>query len=130
MLKEEVITKEEYDLAVGEELTFYGKKDKINLNTLMYYQDAVLDELESMDNIIETYLQKGGIKVYTTLDIAAQTSLEESIQENMKDNEEIQVSGIMMEPETGAVLALVGGRDYNKSEYNRALPPKDKLDQL
>ena len=115
MLKEEVITKEEYNLAVGEELTFYGKKDKINLNTLMYYQDAVLDELETMDNIIETYLQKGGIKVYTTLDISAQTSLEESIQENMKDNDEIQVSGIMMDPKTGAVLALVGGRDYNKS---------------
>ena len=130
MLKEEVITKEEYDLAVGEELTFYGKKDKINLNTLMYYQDAVLDELESMDNIIETYLQKGGIKVYTTLDIAAQTSLEESIQENMKDNEEIQVSGIMMEPETGAVLALVGGRDYNKSEYNRAITSKRQVGSI
>ena len=32
----------------------------------------------------------------------------------------------MMNPNTGGVIAMIGGNDYNKSEYNRATKPKDK----
>ena len=130
MLNNKIITDEEYNRAINENLTYYGKKDKLNLNTIMYYQDAVLKELESMDTVIKTNIESGGIKVYTTLDLEAQRSLENSINENIKDNFDIQVSGIMINPLNGGVLGLVGGRDYNKSEFNRAINAKRQVGSI
>ena len=75
MLNNKVITEDEYEKAKNEQLTYYGKKDKLNLNTIMYYQDAVLNELEGLGYVIKTQLESGGIKVYTTLDLNAQKSL-------------------------------------------------------
>ena len=83
-----------------------------------------------MNNIVDTKLKSGGIKIFTTLDLNAQKSLEESIKNNILDNDEIQASGIMINPKNGEVIALVGGRDYNKSQYNRALSSKRQVGSL
>ncbi len=120
LLNDNLITNDEYQKALEEEIKLYGKKEKINLQTLMYYEDAVFKELKNLPGIPSTYLTTGGLKIYTNLDIKAQTNLEESIQKNIK-NDELQVNSIMMEPQTGKIIALVGGRDYNKSQYNRSL---------
>lgn len=130
MLNNKIITENEYNEAINEKLIYYGKKDKLNLNTIMYYQDAVLKELETMNTIVKTHLENGGIKVYTTLDLNAQRSLENSINDNIKDNDEIEVSGIMINPESGGVIALVGGRNYNKSEFNRAINAKRQVGSI
>lgn len=130
MLNNKIITENEYNEAINEKLIYYGKKDKLNLNTIMYYQDAVLKELEAMNTIVKTHLENGGIKVYTTLDLNAQRSLENSINDNIKDNDEIEVSGIMINPESGGVIALVGGRNYNKSEFNRAINAKRQVGSI
>lgn len=130
MLNNNVITTDEYENAKNEKLNFYGRKDKLNLNTIMYFQDAVLKELEGFDNVVKTHLENGGIKIYTTLDLNAQKSLENSVNENIKDNDDIQVSGILMNPNTGAVLGLIGGRNYNKSEYNRAIQAKRQVGSI
>ena len=87
----------------------------------MYYQDAVFKELKTLRGIPSTYLETGGLKIYTNLDLEAQTVLEESVKKNITNNEEIQANGIMMDPNTGKVIALLGGRDYSKSQYNRSL---------
>ncbi len=130
MYDEGVITKDEYNKAKVEKLEYHGKKDGLNLDTLLYYQDAVMDELKSLGNVIETHLQNGGIRIYTTLDVKAQTVLEESIKSNITDNNEIQASGIMINPTNGSVIALAGGRDFNKSQYNRALSSKRQVGSI
>lgn len=119
MVKNGYITEEEMNNALNKELTFYGKESTNNLNTLMYYKDAVLKELEAISSIPTSFLDTGGLKIYTTLDIESQTALEESINKNVTTNE-IQASAITMNPNNGEILALVGGRDYTKSEFNRA----------
>lgn len=129
MLNEKIISEKEYNDAIKEELVYYGKKDNINLNTIMYYQDAVLKELKTINNI-ESYLQNGGIKIYTNLNMTAQTSLENSINKEITDNDNIEVSGIMINPNDGGVIGLVGGRDYNKSEFNRAISSKRQVGSL
>ena len=129
MLNEKIISEKEYNDAIKEELVYYGKKDNINLNTIMYYQDAVLKELKTINNI-ESYLQNGGIKIYTNLNMTAQTSLENSINKEITDNDNIEVSGIMINPTDGGVIGLVGGRDYNKSEFNRAISSKRQVGSL
>lgn len=127
MVKNGYISEEEMNEAYNEELNIIGKKNSINLSTLMYYQDAVLNELESIDNIPTSFLDTGGLKIYTALDLNAQTILEEKITDNLSDNTTIQVNAIMMDPNTGGIIALVGGRDYSLSQYNRSLSSKRQI---
>ena len=121
LLKNKVITNDEYENALKEEIILYGKKDKINLSTLMYYQDAVFKELKTLDGIPRTYIETGGLKIYTNLDLNAQTLLEENVKKTITDNDELQANAIMMDPNNGKIIALLGGRDYSKSQYNRSI---------
>ena len=127
LLKNNVISQEEYNEAVDYNFTFYGKKQTNELSTIMYYQDAVIRELKTLEEIPSSYLETGGIKIYTNLNMDAQSALEKSIKNNLTDDNELQVSGIMMDPNTGKIMALVGGKDFNKSQYNRAYQSKRQV---
>lgn len=118
MIKNKYITKEQADIAYKTELSYKGYLDEVP-NTIMYFQDSVIDELKSIKNIPNSVLTTGGLKIYTTLDPNAQNSLEESIKFNISND--IEASGIMINPNNGEILAIAGGKDYNISEYNRAL---------
>ena len=125
MLKNGYITNEEKELAYNTKLNYEANAfDKPN--SIMYYQDAVINELKSIKSIPNSMITTGGLKIYTNLDIEAQESLENSIKKNITDSE-IQASGIIMEPNTGAILAIQGGKDYNTSEFNRALYSKRQV---
>ena len=58
----------------------------------MYYQDAVFKELETLSGIPRTYIETGGLKIYTNLDVEAQAKLEESILNNVDDENEKKVN--------------------------------------
>lgn len=119
MYKNELITEEEFNKYKEEQITIIGKKEEKELSSIMYYKDAVIDELKSIKNIPTSFLETGGLKIYTTLDINAQESLENSINNNIDGN--LQSAGIMMDPNDGSIIALIGGVDYDKSQYNRAI---------
>ena len=120
LYKNKKISDVQYNNAISEEIKIVGEKDKQSLSTVMYYQDAVMRELKKIKSIPSSYLETGGIKIYTNLDINAQRGLEESIRNNLNTSKELQVSSVMMDPQTGKIIALIGGRDYNTSQYNRA----------
>lgn len=121
MVRNGYITEEELKNTYNESLTFIGKKTKINSDTMLYFQDAVLNELKSIKSIPNSFLDTGGLKIYTTLDTKAQLALEQSMKENLANKDEVQMSGVMINPTNGAIIALIGGRDYTKSQYNRAI---------
>lgn len=125
MVKNKKISEKEAEDAYDIELKYIGKKQKLNLSTLMYYKDAVVNELNSIKSIPDSYINSG-LKVYTSLDINAQTILENSMKNNINDNK-LQVASIMMRPDNGAIIALIGGTDYLKTEYNRALYSKRQV---
>lgn len=127
MLKNKVITEEEYQNAVNEELVFVGAKDSVNLNAIMYYQDAVLRELKSLDAIPDSFIQTGGIRIFTSLNMKEQEILNEKIKENIPDESLLQVASVVVDPNTGRVQALMGGKDYSKSQYNRAVQSKRQV---
>ncbi|MEG1596673.1 MAG: PBP1A family penicillin-binding protein [Bacilli bacterium] len=127
MVNNKVITKEEAKTAYDTELKFIGKKDLINLTTVMYYQDAVIKELKTLKNIPNSFLETGGLKIYTNLDIASQTLMENTINTNFGEQNTLQISSIMMDPNTGKVFALTGGRDFSKSQFNRAIQSKRQV---
>lgn len=119
MVKNGYITDEEKENAINEELSFYGKESQDSLSSVMYYKDAVIKELENIKSIPTSFLDTGGLKVYTTLDLNAQKSLEDSVSKNLK-GKSLQTAAITMNPENGEILGLIGGVDYSKSGFNRA----------
>ena len=127
MVKNGYITEEEKNKAYNEELKFYGVSKKSELTTLMYYQDAVIDELKTIDSIPSSFIKTGGLKIYTNLDMELQKNLEESMNNNFDENSDIEVASAAIIPDTGEVVALIGGRNYSKSQYNRATEAKRQV---
>ena len=123
MLKNKMITEKELNDAYNKELILIGNKNNSYLKTIMYYQDAVNEELEKL-NIPKNILESGNMKIYTNLNLELQTNLEENINNNFNKLEDLQIASIIVEPKTGKVLALTGGKNYYKSEYNRAIDAK------
>ncbi len=120
MVKNGYITKEQADKAYNEEINLYGKKDSYELSSIMYYKDAVMKELYSISSIPKSYLESGGLKIFTSLDVSAQKILENSSKINAVD-EQAQTSKVMINPNNGEVIALIGGVNYRQSQFNRAI---------
>ncbi len=127
MVKNEYITEKEKDEAYNTELTYIGIEEEKNLSTIMYYQDAVLTELKSIKSIPDSFLETGGLKIYTNLDINAQQIMENEIKEHLSDNEEMQIASVLMNPNNGDILAIAGGKDYNTSQFNRVTSSKRQV---
>ena len=127
MKKNKIITEEEYNKALNEEIKIIGKEEDSNITSINYFKDSVLNELKSLKQIPASVIETGGLKIYTTLSMDAQQDLEESLKKYVDEDEEIQTSGIMMNPDTGGVMALIGGNNYNKSQYNRAVNAKRQI---
>ena len=65
---------------------------------------------------------RGGLDIYTTLDPKLAQLAKEKVNEILPDtNGKFTAAVATVEPNTGAVRALVGGRDFNTSEVNIAL---------
>ena len=120
------IDEDTYNNLFKEKLEIFGQTKNNNLQMIMYYQEAVLNELSNIKKIPASLINAGGLKIYTTLDLKEQTSLENNILSNKVDDE-LQVASVIVDPKTGAVKALTGGMNYAKSQYNRALKSKRQV---
>jgi penicillin-binding protein 1A len=73
-------------------------------------------------------LYKEGLEVHTTLNIQMQKAARDAVEQGLQEMEErenfekgkVQGALFAMEPKTGAIRAMVGGRDFIRSEFNRA----------
>jgi membrane peptidoglycan carboxypeptidase len=123
----------EYELEY-KRYTDIGYRDNIN-----FFIDFVKSEVLKLVSD-PTILEEGGLKIYTTLNWNYQQHAEASIEEfyeskfkagsfrknyaSEKGIRQPQSSLVAMDPKTGAILAMMGGRDYNESEFNRAISPQ------
>lgn len=120
MVKNKIITEKEMQEAYNQELKIVANSNTSHLKTLMYYQNAVLDELKNIPGIN----LNESLKIYTNLNLDLQRNLEENINKNMENIDEAQIASIIIEPKTGKILALTGGKNFYKSEFNRATDAK------
>lgn len=127
LVNNKIISQKTMDETLSVKLTYHGKKENLNLSTIMYYQDAVIRELQDLKIVSEDAIRQEGLKIYTNLDIEAQTALENAIKNNLEGKEEMQTSAVVMDPNSGAIIALAGGKDYSKSQYNRAMQSKRQV---
>ena len=121
LVNNNIITKDEMDIAYNEELNFIGETELENLSSINYYQDAVMNELKSMGSIPSNYSEIGGLKIYTSLDLNLQSYMEKTISETFPDDSTLETASVALNPDNGEIVALIGGRNYNVSTYNRAV---------
>jgi penicillin-binding protein 1B len=96
-----------------------------------YFVDAVRTELAAAGRGADR-LAGAGAHVVTTLDVRLQRAAEAAVRDGLlalekgapalrRDEEPLQAALVALDPRTGDVLALVGGRDHRRSPYDRAL---------
>ena len=91
-----------------------------------YYRDTVIDELKKLGFYKESYINQG-LHIQTTLDKDIQEQLEDVVQKQMKERGELEVSSIILDSQSSEVLALIGGKDYQSSQFNRATKAKRQV---
>ncbi|MBM7585211.1 1A family penicillin-binding protein [Bacillus pakistanensis] len=121
MVKEQKITNEEAEQAKEAKLKIVGEHEHQQIEMAPYFQDVVKHQLQTQLGIDEKTVELGGLKVYTTLNPKHQKVAEKVINEEMDPESEVQIGFASMNPKNGYVTALVGGRNYEESPYNRAV---------
>ena len=145
MLDEGYITKEQFYEALNAPIIL--NENPQSNQTGLYFIEEVRKEV--INRFGYDILYKGGLKIYTTLDMEMQVYAEEIVERQLKRYEKryeeieitkndfdslsieekqtytvlpyLQAALIIIDNETGGIKVLVGGRDYSDSEYNRVL---------
>lgn len=112
------ISEEKYIQSRNANILVTGKNPQIDSIKAPYFQDLVLRELKTM-GWLNDYTSRG-LKVYTTLDSSLNDSIVKSIKKRLP-NEEIEVAVYAVDPNNGNILTVIGGTDYEKSTFNRAV---------
>lgn len=108
-----------------------GKRNKVR--KAPYFVDYSIQFLEQ--TIGWSQLYRGGLTIQTTLSYDLQTAAENAISEgllklekrmknNQIDNANPQGALIAIDVQSGGILAMVGGRNYNESSFNRSTDAK------
>jgi penicillin-binding protein 1B len=146
MVETGAITRAQCDVAKATSLTLAAPN--VEASDAPYFVDLVKDQLQS--RFAENELNDQGYKIYTTLDPQLQHAAAEAVQIGLKSIDEQvlkqrtkkkkigkgknakvetevvqgptpQVALVAMDPHTGEVLAMVGGRNYGFSQLNHAV---------
>lgn len=124
MLSLGMISQSQYDAAINAPLELAGEKEQDY--PAPYFVDYVLKYL--LKHYDRDLIYKGGLRVYTSLDPAIQKAAEESVAKILDPvfplepgKEQPECAAIVMDPHTGHIVAMVGGRSRTgKLELNRA----------
>ncbi|MBE3590995.1 MAG: penicillin-binding protein 1A [Firmicutes bacterium] len=91
-----------------------------------YFMDYVRDELATRYPEVAQALSRGGFRVFTTLDLDMQRAAEAAVQNILpvgsRDANGVpqpEAALVALDPQTGAILAYVGGRDYSVTKFDR-----------
>ncbi len=121
-----LLTEEAWKRAVNEPVRVTPSEDA--LTDAPYFVDAVLREVEEAGVVP----LPEGLRIDSTLDPMIQQAATESLEKGLakleathpylnSSLESMQGAVVVLDPKTGSVLALVGGRDYRRSQFNRAV---------
>ena len=128
MVQQGKITRLDYDAAVASPLsvTRFPKTSR----SAPFFIDLVMKELH--ETYVDTQLKTEGLRIFTTLDTIMQRSAEQALDRGIADlnrryrhirTSEVPLEGVVItiQPGSGYVKALVGGRNYSKTQFNRAI---------
>lgn len=120
MLKLGLISQQEKQKAMEEVIQIVGGEEKQKIYTVHaapYFVEWVHQKVEEKYGYERFW--RGGLRVYTTLDLKLQAAAEKALVPYLKEND-FQGALVAVDPHTGFIKALVGGRDFAESQFNRA----------
>lgn len=105
-------------------------KESVSVQKAPYFLDYLTQQLEALYSTED--LTRLGLSIYTTLDTRVQSAAEQALSRGLARLEQalpslkradparrLQGAVVVIQPKTGFILAMVGGRDYTDSQYNR-----------
>ncbi|MFZ4588227.1 MAG: transglycosylase domain-containing protein [Terrimicrobiaceae bacterium] len=138
----ELISEEQYDAAAASPL--YAMPRTKTWPEENWAMDAILRELELV--LEPGQMDEGGLKIYTTIDGPLQAAAEKSVADRLAQTESrqgyphkpmsafdgvnlnaeksapyLEGAAIAIDNQTGGIRAIVGGRNYSRSKFHRAL---------
>jgi len=116
MLEDKYITDLAYEEAIGslDSVVFEQSAVDIRAPHFVFY---VQDQLEQM--LGEDVVRSGGFSVTTTLDWELQEKAQQVVTEEVDEVVDLNITNgaaLVMQPNTGEIVALIGSRDYNNDE--------------
>ena len=89
-----------------------------------YYFGAIQDELKTRLGYTDQTIRDGNFIIETSLNLKLQNAAEAALQDSIRNEGVVagyeQGAIVTVDAKTGAILALVGGFDYQESQFNRA----------
>ncbi len=123
MLTNEKITKAEYDAAIAEPVIPVRAEEPANgVYAAPYFVAHVKKELQKQFTAATVF--KGGLDVYTTLDMKLQKAAEDAVAANLYRENDPDAALVSINPENGHVVALYGGRNFTDTQFNLATQAK------
>ena len=145
MLENKRISRAQYEAA--SEAPLGVTKTRYDSRQAPYFMEMVRQYLDERYGSNQLY--EGGLRIYTSIDIDVQHAAEESLERRIEaleqrnrykktratmlaaavkqgarerpQTEYLQGAVVMLDPKNGHIRALVGGRDFNESNFNRAV---------
>jgi penicillin-binding protein 1B len=139
MLKNKKIDQATYDKAMATPLPRKPFRERSGLGSIPFYVDRVLQEMARDYGIKDV---KGrGLQIYTAIDLTAQDTASRTLVSGLEGlekgsrrlrNAQSSLQGVLIHVDvpTNEIRALVGGRNYDRSQFNRALKSKRLVGSL
>jgi penicillin-binding protein 1B len=139
MLKNGKIDEATYQKAVATPLPKKPFRQKGGLTSIPFYVDRVLQEMSRDYGIKDV---KGrGLQIYTAIDLNAQSTAATTLENGLQSLEKgsrflrrrqspLEGAVIMVDVPAGEIRALIGGRNYDQSQFNRAINAKRQIGSL
>ncbi|MDD4381810.1 MAG: transglycosylase domain-containing protein [Candidatus Dojkabacteria bacterium] len=111
------VTEEEIEAAKAEELEYKTRRIDIKAPHFVFYVKSLLEKEFGVDRV-----ERGGLKVTTTLDYSLQEIAEEEIIKGVTSGKRYNVNNgsmVVIDPNNGQILAMVGSVDYWNTEDPR-----------
>ncbi|RHW40046.1 PBP1A family penicillin-binding protein [Lysinibacillus yapensis] len=118
MDSQQYISTEEKERANSEEIVLKNEQWTATKSIAPYFLDVAWQEAAGLLEKENLNIREGGWTIKTTLNQAHQKAAEEAVADNMPKSD-LQVGFVSMDVRTGYVTALVGGRNYEDSSFNR-----------
>ncbi|WP_270262729.1 PBP1A family penicillin-binding protein [Lactobacillus panisapium] len=131
MVSNDKLTKQQAQIAQRQGLTLRDTYHNQDGYRYPYFFDAVVDEAINRYGLKEEDVMNKGLRIYTTLNQNYQQQLQEKFAQDWlfpqgsSDGTKTQGASVVMDPSTGAVRAVIGGRGKHVFRgYNRATQMK------
>ncbi|MFC6180840.1 PBP1A family penicillin-binding protein [Lactiplantibacillus daowaiensis] len=127
MVNNNKLTKSQYTMYSQKAITLNDNYHYYSGYKYPYYFDAVIDEAINKYGLSESDIMNRGYKIYTSLNQSDQKAMQNSFKNdslfpaNASDGTKVQGASIAVDPSTGGVVAVVGGRGKHVFRgFNRA----------